>query len=207
MLTWKCLFCSSTRVCVHCRPSFEQVTKELRVLYQESRKKPLQSASSAPTMLEQKQQDRRSTGPPMPSSGPLRVRPTTADISDLAPPKVGRSAFKSGTEPQGARPRSRIQSVAEHDEQASVESAADSQAPQQAPAPPIAAGGSSPFAQAAAPEQPSANGTFAREVATTEEAEQRMAAAPTPCMPPASEMNGNARSSTSWRMPPAVQQT
>ncbi|KAL3133428.1 hypothetical protein ABBQ38_007295 [Trebouxia sp. C0009 RCD-2024] len=189
------------------RPMFEQITKELQVLYQESRKKPLQSASSAPTTLEQKLPDRRSTGPPPPASGPLRVRPSTADISDLTPPKVGRSAFKSVTEPQGARPRSRIQSVAELDEQGSVYSGRDSQAPQQAPAPPTAAGASSPFADVAAPEQPSANGMFAREVPTTEEAKQRLAAAPSPFVPPASEMSGNASSSTSWRGPPASQQT
>ena len=193
--------------CMSCRPAFEKITKELQVLYQQCRKKPLQSASSAPMTLEQKLRDRRSTGPPAPSSGPLRVRPSTADISDLTP-KVGRSAFKSVTEPQGAHPRSTIQSVAELDEEASVNSdraSQASQAPQQAPPPPTAPGIASPFAQEAAEEQ-AANGAFGREIPTVEEAEQRMAAAPTPIMPPASEMRGNARSSTSWRGPSFLQQ-
>ena len=195
-------------VCTCCRPTFEKITKDLQVLYQECRKKPLQSASSAPTTLEQKLKDRRVTGPPAPSSGPLRVRPSTADISDLTAPKVGRSAFKSVTEPQGLRPRSRIQSVAEQDEQDSVDSdraSQPSQAPQQAPPPPTAAGVASPFAQEGAKEQ-SVKGAFGREIPTVEEAEQRMAAAPTPIMPPASEMRGNARSSTSWRGPAFLQQ-
>ncbi|KAL3135251.1 hypothetical protein ABBQ38_006227 [Trebouxia sp. C0009 RCD-2024] len=152
------------------RPSFEQITKELQGLYQESRKKPLQSASLAPTTLEQKVSDRRSTGPSPPSSGPLRVRPNTADISDLTPPET-----LTGTSTSSC--------------------------------PTVAAGASSPFANVAAPEQPSANGTFARDVPTPEEAKQRMAAEPTPSMPAASEVNGNASSCTSWRGPPASQQT
>ena len=188
-----------------CRPTFEKITKELQVLYQESRKKPLQSASSAPSTLEKKLKDKRATGPPAPSSGPLRVRPSTADINDLTLPKVGTSAFKSVTEAQGIRPRSRIQSVAEQDEQTSVDSDRASQAPQQAPPPPTAAGVASPFAQEAAKEQ-SAQGAFGREIPTVEEAEHRMAAAPMPIMPPASEMRGNARSSTSWRGPSFLQQ-
>ena len=197
-------------MCMCCRPTFEKITKELQVLYQECRKKPLQSASSAPTTLEQKLKDRRTTGPPAPSSGPLRVRPSPTDISDLSAPKVGRSAFKSVTEAQGLRPRSRIQSVAEQDEQASIDSdgaSQASQAVQQAPPPPTggAAGVTSPFAQQAAKEQ-SATGAFGREIPTVEEAEQRMAAAPTLIMPPASEMRGNARSSTSWRGPSFLQQ-
>ena len=199
--------CNCDGMC--CRPTFEKITKDLQVLYQECRKKPLQSASSAPSTLEPKLKDRRSTGPPAPSSGPLRVRPSTTDVSDLTVPKVGRSAFKSVTEPQGLRPRSRIQSVAEQDEQASVDSdraSQLSQAPQQAPPPPTAAAGvASPFAQEAAKEQ-SANSAFGRDIPTLEEAEQRMAAAPTPVMPPASEMRGNARSSTSWRGPAFLQQ-
>lgn len=194
--------------CMSCRPTFEKITKELQVLYQECRKKPLQSASSAPTALEQKLKDRRSTGPPAPAAGPLRVRPSTADISDLTSTKVGRSAFKSVTEPHGVHPRSRIQSVAELDEQASVDSdraSQASQAPKQAPPPPTAAGVASPFAQEAAKEQ-AATGAFGQGIPTVEEAEQRMAAAPTPIMPPASEMRGNARSSTSWRGPSFLQQ-
>ena len=193
-------------MCVCCRPTFEQITKELQVLYQECRKKPLQSASSAPTTLEQKLKDRSNTGPPAPAAGPLRVRPNTADISDLTPPKVGRSTFKSVTEPPGARPRSMIQSVAEQDEQGSGDSGRDSQAPQQAPPPPITAGVSSPFARVEAPQQQAATGALVRQVPTVEEAERRMAAAPTPVMPPASEMRGNARSSTSWRGPAFLQQ-
>ena len=205
--------CPVVDECVHgcCRPSFDQITKDLQILYQDCRKKPLQSASSAPSTLEQKKlKDRRSTGPPAPSSGPLRVRPSTADISDLTPPKVGRSAFKSVTETSAAWPRSRIQSVAEQDESfnQSPGGAYQQSPPQQAPPPPVAGGVSSPFAQVPGADQQGANSAFAPDgnIPTLEEAEQRMAAAPTPVMPPASEMRGNPRSSTSWRAPASLQQ-
>ncbi len=177
-----------TSTCACCRPTFEQITKDLQTLYQESRKKPLQSVSSAPATVAQKKFG--TSGPPAPSAPPLRVRPSTADVSgDLALPKAGQSAFRSVTEGQ---PRSRIHTVSEQDEQPPSPFAAVTK---QAPPPPATAF-RSPFAPGLSHQQ-----ATAQAVPSLKEAKQQMAMAPKPFMPPASMMDANPRSSQSWRSP------
>lgn len=181
-----------------CRPTFEQITKDLQLLYGEARKKPLQSATSAPAFVASKKVS--ANGPPAPAAPPLRIRPTTGDAGDLPVPRVVRSDFHSVTDAQLVKPRSRAGTVSEQDEQPPSPFAA---VRTQAPSP--------PRAQARPPQE--ASTTAAQQggvqprvggIPSLAEAQQRMATAPTPFMPPASMMRSNPRSSMTWRSPEHV---
>ena len=212
-----------------CRPTFQQITKELQLLYQECRKKPLQSAASAPAKVIP---DSSSTAaPPTADAPPLRVRPTTADVHDLTLPRVGQSAFRSVTEPQKVSPRSRAGTISEQNErppspfggparsrQATVSEnneqpaspfAAPRHAPLQAPPPPSVSAAlvRSPFDGIPDDESSGHQATstsVAGNVPSLEEVQQRMAAAPVSHMPPESMMRANPRSSLGWRNPAQV---
>ena len=186
------------------------------MLYQECRKKPLQSASSAPTLIAS--QKLKTAGPPAPAAPPLRVRPTTADVADLTAPKAGQSAFRSVTEPQPVKPRSQISALPEQDEavlpsgraatpleqQIGSPFAATQQAQPPLPLGPIvrSAFDGSPDDEQHAVAEPAAR---VEGVPSLEEAQQQMAAAPMLFMPPESMMRANPRSSLSWRAPSQMQ--
>ena len=180
-----------------CRPTFEQITKDLQLLYGEARKKPLQSATSAPASVASKKLS--ANGPPAPAAPPLRIRPSTADTGDLPAPRVVRSDFHSVTDAQPVKSRSRAGTVSEQDEQPPSPFAAVRQDP------------SPPRAQARPPQEVST--TAAQQgvvqprvggIPSLAEAQQRMATAPTPFMPPASMMRSNPRTSMTWRSPEHV---
>ncbi|KAA6425511.1 MAG: kinase [Trebouxia sp. A1-2] len=201
------------------RPTFQQITKDLQLLYGEARKKPLQSATSAPAGVAGMKAS--TSGPPAPAAPPLRVRPSTVNVDNSAVPRVGRSEFHSVTDAQSVMPRShlgtaleqheqppspfaqsgipgsRTGTALEQDEKAAGPFAAVSQAP-----PPPGAQSTSPFDVAPrGPQQLSQPAERARGVPSLAEAQRRMAIAPTPFMPPQSMMRSNPRTSMTWRSP------
>lgn len=199
-----------------CRPTFQQITKDLQLLYGEARKKPLQSATSAPAGVAGRKVS--TSGPPAPAAPPLRVRPSTTDVGNSSVPRVGRSEFHSVTDAQPVKPRSRAGTVSEQDEQssspfaqpgiprsqtgtASGPFAAVSQA-----LPPPGVQSTSPFGVASTGPQHLAGQPAERAggVPSLAEAQRRMAIAPTPFMPPQSMMRSNPRTSMTWRSPEHV---
>ncbi len=153
------------------------------------------------------------------------MRPPTADVDNSAVPRVGRSEFHSVTDAQSVKPRSRVGTASEQDEQppspfaqsgilrsqtgtaseqdekAAGPFAAVSQAP-----PPPGVQATSPFDVASRGPQQLGGQPAERAggVPSLAEAQRRMAIAPTPFMPPQSMMRSNPRTSMTWRSPEHV---
>ncbi len=193
------------------------------MLYGEARKKPLQSATSAPAGVAGRKAS--TSGPPAPAAPPLRVRPTTADVDNSTVPRVGRSEFHSVTDAQPVKPRGRAGTVSEQDEQLASpfaqsgiprsqtgtaseqdEKAAGPFAAVSQALPPPGAQSTSPLDVASRGPQQLGGQPAERPggVPSLAEAQRRMAIAPTPFMPPQSMMKSNPRTSMTWRSPEHV---
>ncbi|KAL0035971.1 hypothetical protein WJX77_009876 [Trebouxia sp. C0004] len=84
------------------RPTFQQITKDLQMLYGEARKKPLQSATSAPVGVAGRKAS--TSGPPAPAAPPLRVRPSTADVGNSTVTRDEKPAGPFAAESQAPPP-------------------------------------------------------------------------------------------------------